>query len=88
MKSCDDDGDGDDDDGFENIQHGKLEAMECVGVDVEEDGLRQGTGAPEMDDGLQRNSEENVESDGVEYQATSWVEQAQELVLRPILNVE
>ena len=88
MKRCDDDGDGDDDDGSERIQHVKLEAKECVGVDGEEDDLRPGTGALEMNGGLQKNSEENLESDGVEYQATNWVEQEQEQVLRPILNAE
>ena len=81
MTRCDDDGDGDDDDGSKNIQHGKLGAKECVGVDVEEDILRPGTGALEMNGGLQKNSEENLESDDVDYQATNWVEQEPEQVL-------
>ena len=41
-----------------------------------------------MNGGLQKNSEENLESDDVDYQATNWVEQEQEQVLRPILNAE
>ena len=61
---------------------------ECVDVDVEEDGHRPGTGAQEMNGGLQKNSEENPESDGVEHWATSWAEQEQELLLRQILNAE
>ena len=87
MKRCDDDDDGNDDDGSEKIPHAKLGAKECVDVDVEEDGHHPGTGALEKNGGLQKNSEENLESDGVDYQATNWVQQEQEQVLRTILNV-
>ena len=84
----DNDGDGDDEDSSKKIQHAKLGAKECVGVDIEEEGLRQGTGMLETSDDLQKNAEETLESFGVEFQQTNWVQHEQELVLHQIRKAE
>ena len=82
MKSCDDDGDGDDD-SFEKIPRDKLESKEFGIIDVEEDIHRQAIGARERNERLQKNSfGMTLEYGNVEQQVTSLAEQAEELFLR------
>ena len=66
MKSCDDDGDGDDDNS-EKIPRAKLDSKEFGVGDVEEDGHRRVIGALGMNGRLLKNSFGKIlEYDGVE----------------------